>query len=85
MMRIHLTREEEQIVKQELASGRFHTTEEVVAEALRALQDRRRSGAARPSAERREAVREMLTFVEKNRVRLDGISVKDLIHEGHRV
>jgi hypothetical protein len=33
----------------------------------------------------REAVREMLSFVEKNRVRLEGVSVKELIHEGHRL
>jgi hypothetical protein len=30
-------------------------------------------------------VREMLAFVEKNRVRLDGVSVKELIREGHRL
>jgi hypothetical protein len=33
----------------------------------------------------REAVREMLTFVERNRVRLEGVTVRELIHEGHRV
>lgn len=83
-MRIQLTPEEEQIVKRELASGRFRTGEEVVAEALRAFQDQRR-GAATPAAARREAVREMLSFVNANHARLNGISVKDLIHEGHRV
>ena len=31
-----------------------------------------------------EAVRETLDFVEKNRVRLEDVSVKQLIHEGHR-
>jgi hypothetical protein len=31
------------------------------------------------------AVREMLSFVEKNRIRMEGISVKQLIHEGHRL
>lgn len=84
-MRIHLTREEEQIVNQELASGRFRTTEEVIAEALRALHGQRRSRVATSAAARRKAVREMLSFVERNRVHLNGVSVKDLIHEGHRV
>ncbi|MGA7927859.1 MAG: hypothetical protein WCA20_17965 [Candidatus Sulfotelmatobacter sp.] len=32
-----------------------------------------------------DAVREMLNFVEKNRTLLQGISVKQLIHEGHRL
>jgi DNA-binding MarR family transcriptional regulator len=37
-------------------------------------------------ANRRKAVREMLQFLKQNRVHLGtGISVKDLIHEGHRV
>jgi hypothetical protein len=27
----------------------------------------------------------MLAFVEKNHVRLEGVSVKELIHEGHRL
>ena len=35
---------------------------------------------------RRIAVVEMLDFIKKNRIRLDpGVSVKDLIHEGHRI
>jgi len=38
-----------------------------------------------PNGAQREAVREMLAFVEKNRVRLEGVSVKELIHEGHRL
>jgi hypothetical protein len=33
----------------------------------------------------REAVREMLAYVEKNHVRLEGVSVKELIHEGQVV
>jgi hypothetical protein len=30
-----------------------------------------------------KAVREMLAFVEKNHVRLEGVTVKELIHEDH--
>jgi hypothetical protein len=32
-----------------------------------------------------EAVREMPESVEKNRVRLEGMSVKEMLHEGHRL
>ncbi len=84
-MRIHLTREEAQIVHQELESGRFHSGEEVIMEALRALREKQRLGVATSDAKRRDAVREMLLFVEKNHTRLQGVSVKDLIHEGHRL
>lgn len=83
-MDINLTPEQEEIIKGELKSGHFRTVEEVIAGALRALQEKERSSAASsPDGDQRQAVREMLAFVERNRSRLEGISVKELIHEGH--
>jgi Arc/MetJ-type ribon-helix-helix transcriptional regulator len=85
-MTIHLTPEQEKIVNEELESGHFRTAEELISQALRAL---RVTGT--PSAKsgnngsHREAVREMMEFVEKNCTSLKGISVKELIHEGHRL
>ena len=39
-----------------------------------------------PNLAQRQAVSEMLEFVKRNRVHLeDGLSVKDLIREGHRI
>ena len=85
-MNIKLNPEQEKIVKDELQSGHFRSVEEVIAEALQALQEKERSqSAARPNGQRRDAVREMLAFVEKNHTRLDTVSVKELIHEGHRL
>jgi len=43
------------------------------------------SRAATPNGAQKEAVHEMLVFAQKNSVRLEGLSVKDLIHEGHRL
>lgn len=85
-MNIDLTPEEEKIVKDELKAGRFRTVEEVIAGALQALRRKKRSSSASaPNGKRHEAVRDMLAFVEKNRTRLDGISIKELIHEDHRL
>jgi len=85
-MNINLTPEQEKIVKDELKTGHFRSVEEVIAEALHALRERERStGTGNPNGAQREAVREMLSFVEKNRVRLEGVSVKELIREGHRL
>jgi putative addiction module CopG family antidote len=85
-MDINLTPEQEEIIQRELKSGHFRTVEEVIAEALQALQEKDGSSAASsPDGKQREAVREMLAFVGKNRVRLEGISVKKLIHEGHHL
>lgn len=85
-MNINLTPEQEKIVKDELESGRFRTVEEIVGEALHALREKEQSsGVSTPNGAQREAVREMLAFVEKNRVRLEGVSVRELIHEGRRL
>lgn len=85
-MNIRLTPEQEKIVEAELKSGHFHTVEQVIAEAFEALREKEQSSPGRSAdGERREAVREMLAFVERNRTRLEGISVKELIHEGHRL
>ena len=85
-MNINLTPEQEKIVKDELKSGNFRTAEDVIAQALQALREKERpSNAGAANGNQRQAVQEMLAFVEKNRVRLDGLSVRDLIHEGHRL
>ena len=85
-MNINLTPEQEKIVKDELNSGHFRSVEEVIAEALQALRARERAmSPAGPDGQQQDAVREMQAFVEKNRTRLDAISVKQLIHEGHRL
>jgi putative addiction module CopG family antidote len=86
VMNIKLTPEQEAIIKEELKSGHFRSAEEVIGEALQVLREKEQSSLAGvPDGEQREAVREMLAFVEKNHVRLEGVSVKELIHEGHRL
>lgn len=60
-------------MKEELKSGHFHSIKE------------RSRGTGTANGAQREAVREMLAFVERNRVRLEGVTVKELIHEGHRL
>jgi len=85
-MNINLTPEQEEIIKDELKSGHFRSVEEVIGEALQVLREKEQSSTAgAPNRAQREAVREMLAFVEKNNVRLEGVSVKELIHEGHRL
>lgn len=85
-MSIHLTPEQEAFVHDQLKAGRFHSVEQLIAEALRALRDKDTSGAsAATSGAEREAVRELLAFAETNRVRLEGVSVKHLIHEDARL
>ena len=85
-MNITLTPEQERIVRDELKSGHFRTAEDVISHALEALREKEQaSPSLGANGAQREAVPEMLAFVEKNRVRLEGVSVKELIHEGHRL
>jgi putative addiction module CopG family antidote len=81
-MNIYLTPQQQELIQQQLKSGRFRSVEEVITEALQGL--REHLVEIRPGVHDR-AVRDMLDFLDKNRVRLDGISVKELIHEGHSV
>ena len=67
-MKISLTPEQEKIVQEKLKSGRFRTPEEVVDEALRALRHKEQPLPSGTNGSQREAVHEMLAFVQKNHV-----------------
>lgn len=85
-MNINLTPEQEKIIKEELKSGSFRSVEEVIGEALQVLREKElASDNTASNRSQREVVHAMLEFVEKNHVRLEGISVKQLIHEGRRL
>lgn len=76
-MSINLKPETERLVEEEIQSGHFQSVDELILEGVRALREKRQS--------RHEAVRRLQEFAEKNRTSLEGVSVKDLIHEGHRL
>jgi Arc/MetJ-type ribon-helix-helix transcriptional regulator len=82
---VKLTPELEQIINDELSAGHFRTAEEVVAQALQKLRQQHPQESTKPNLAQEMAVKEMLAFVEKNHVQLSGLSVKELIHEGHRL
>jgi Arc/MetJ-type ribon-helix-helix transcriptional regulator len=85
-MNINLTPEQARIVNDELKAGRFRSAEEVIGQALVAFREKKRSAPIENKNGHNEvAVREMLTFVEANRTSLEGVSVKQLIREGHRL
>ena len=67
---------------------RHESVESILEHALEAFarEEHIRPEESTPSEAQRQAVSEMLDFIKRNRVRLGaGISVKDFIHEGHRV
>ncbi|MGA2745391.1 MAG: hypothetical protein ABSE44_11930 [Candidatus Sulfotelmatobacter sp.] len=84
-MNINLTPDLERIVNDELRSGHFRSPEEVIAKALAALREKERVAVAGHNGGYESAVQEMLNFVAENCTPLQGISVKQLIREGHRL
>ena len=81
-MTVHLTAEQEKFIKEQVEAGRFSSPEEVVSKALETLRQQDRPFTV--TEEEKDAVRKMIEFVEENRVRLEGITVKELINEGRR-
>ncbi len=83
---VNLTPEQENLIESEIKSGHYHSVEQVIGVALEALRGKGEPvGASISKAAQQKAVREMLDFVHENSVRLGDISVKELIHEGHRL
>ena len=76
-MTITLNPEQERIIDEEIKSGHFRTPDEVLDQALAALREKKQA--------RREAVRRIREFGDKHRLSLGNTSIKDLIHEGHRL
>jgi Arc/MetJ-type ribon-helix-helix transcriptional regulator len=84
LVNIRLTPEQQRIVEAELKTGHFRTVEEVISEALQALQVQERAASALDGSQSK-SVADMLAFIEANHVSLDGVTVKDLLHEDHRL
>ena len=76
-----LDQHDEQIVAAHLSSGRYRSPEEVVASALEALSEKE---PVVPPKTKTPA--EAVAHIRESRkgIRLGGLNIKDLIHEGHK-
>jgi hypothetical protein len=82
-MDIHLDSHAERLIERQLRAGRFRSPEQVVVSALEVL-TQTEEPLSEPG-ERRQAVRDMLEFADKHGFTLtSGLSIRDLIHEGHK-
>lgn len=81
-MDIHLDSRGQDLIEQQLRSGRYHSAEQVVVSALEALAE---EAYPRTDDERRKAVQDMLAFAKKHGFTLgERLRIRDLIHEGHK-
>jgi Arc/MetJ-type ribon-helix-helix transcriptional regulator len=83
-MTINVKPETERLVQEEIQNGHFQSVDEIIVEGVHAWRERHRSSQIGPER-RRKAVDEALAFARDRAIPLGGISIKDLIHEGHRL
>ena len=82
-MIVHLAAETERLVREELERGHFHSVDEIIIRGIRA--GRERSLPQQVATERCQAVERALDFAKNRTVTLAGVSIKELLHEGHRM
>ncbi len=84
MSTIQLTPHGEELLKEQLVRGPYRTPEEVIERALETLAQKERDVSPSASATKTpaEAVADIMEL--RKGVRLDGLKIKDLIHEGHK-
>ena len=80
-MTLSLGPRSEELVAAQLRTGRYQSAEDVVTRALETL-----AGTETVEPRARKSVAEAIAHIRESRkgVRLDGLKVRDLIHEGHR-
>ncbi len=83
-MTINVKPETEQLVRQEIQSGHFSSVDEIIAEGVHARREKQ-SSERMASDERTRAVDKALEFARHKAISLAGTSIKELIHEGHRL
>ena len=82
-MMIQLNPETERLVQEELQSGHFHSIDEIILQGIRARREKEQPPLS--ETQRGQAVERALDFAQHRAVCLNGISIKQLLHEGHRV
>ena len=72
------------LVQEEIQSGHFRSVDDIIVEGVQAWREKHRSNQIGPEPGRK-AVEDALAFAKERAIPLGGISIKELIHEGHRL
>ena len=83
-MTVELKPETERLVKEEIQSGHFQSVDELIVKTVGAWREQHQSRIS-TTEEHRAAVDRALAFAKNRAIPLGGISIKELIHEGHRL
>jgi Arc/MetJ-type ribon-helix-helix transcriptional regulator len=82
-MVVHLDSRAERLIEEQISTGRFHSPEDVVTRALETLAST--ESVHQNTPEQIQAVRDMMDFVSKHRIKLgDDLTIQDLVTEGRK-
>jgi Arc/MetJ-type ribon-helix-helix transcriptional regulator len=84
-MTINLKPETERLVQEEIQSGHFHSVDELIVKSVHAWREKQRQSRTSSAAQRDAAVDRAMDFARNRAIALGGVSIKELIHEGHRL
>ena len=83
-MTINIKPETEQLVQAEIQSGHFQSVDQLIVEGVHAWREKYQAKTL-GWEQRRKAVEQALAFARNKAIPLGGVSIKELIHEGHRL
>ena len=83
-MAINLKRETERLIQEEIQNGHFQSVDDLIVKTVHAWREKRNPSIT-DAQQRRQAVERALAFARNRAVPLGGVSIKELIHEGHRL
>jgi hypothetical protein len=81
-MPIQLSPESERLVEQQIASGHFHSVDEIIHLGVHA---RDSDGEAERWRKHREAIDRTRSFITDNPIRLTGVTFQEVVDEGRRL
>lgn len=82
-MTISLKPETKRLVEEEIENGHFQSVDDLIVKTVHAWREQHYR--SRGASHREEAVDQALAFAQNRAISLDGISIHDLIHDGHRL
>jgi len=83
-MTINIKPETELLVQAEIQSGHFQSVDQLIIEGVHAWREKHQAKTLGVE-QRREAVEQALAFARNKAIPLGGVSIKELIHKGHRL
>jgi Arc/MetJ-type ribon-helix-helix transcriptional regulator len=84
-MTISLKPETERLVEEEIRNGHFQSIDDLIVKSVHFWREQQHQSRMSNATHRSEAVDRALAFARDRAISLGGVSIHELIHEGHRL